>query len=116
MRYLLKTDGIEFEVSKRPVAKTGPNGVQKVDSSTNWPVWSVELTGFTNEDEGSTVIVVNVPAPQMPELRWREAVEVVDLEMIPWSQKGRDGDIRSGVAFRAREIRPLNGGQMSAAA
>jgi hypothetical protein len=32
---------------------------------------------------------------------------VVELEMIPWSQKGRDGDIRSGVAFRAKEIRSL---------
>ena len=116
MRYLLKTDGIEFEVSKRPVAKTGPNGVQKVDASTNWPVWSVELTGFTNEEEGSTVIAVNLASPTVPALAWREPVEVVDLEMIPWSQKGRDGDIRSGVAFRAREIRPANGAQLGAAA
>jgi hypothetical protein len=116
MRYLLRTDGIEFEVSKRPVPKTGPNGAQKVDASTNWPVWAVELTGFTNEDEGSTVITVNVPAPQVPTLQWREPVEVVDLEMLPWSQKGRDGDIRSGVAFRAREIRPVGGGQLDAAA
>ena len=114
MRYLLKTEGIEFEVSKRPMPKTAQNGVQKVDATTNWPVWTVEVTGFTNEDDGSTVIPVNVPSPTVPALQWREPVEVVELEMIPWSQKGRDGDIRSGVAFRAREIRPLNGAHAAA--
>ena len=72
-------------------------------------MWAIELTGFTNEDEGSSVIVVNVASPTVPVLQWREPVEVVDLEMIPWSQKGRDGDIRSGVAFRAKEIRPVGG-------
>jgi hypothetical protein len=56
------------------------------------------------------VIQANVAAPTVPELRWREPVEVTDLEMIPWSQKGRDGEIRSGVAFRAKEIRPVSGG------
>ena len=109
MKYLLKTDGIEFEVSKRPVPKTAPNGVQKVDAVTGWPVWTVELTGFTNEEEGSSVLPVNTPSPTAPQLRWREPVEAVELEMIPWSQKGRDGEIRSGVAFRAKDIRPLGG-------
>ena len=106
MRYTLKTDGIEFEVSRKPEPKTAPNGVQKVDAATGWPVWAVQLATFTNEDEGSDVLMVNMASPTVPQLRWREPVEVVDLEMIPWSQKGRDGEIRSGVAFRAREIRP----------
>ncbi len=116
MRYLLKTDGIEFECTKRPVPKTAPNGVQKVDATTGWPVFSVELHGFTNEEEGSSVIVVNVASPTVPVLQWREPVEVVDLEMIPWSQKGRDGDIRTGVAFRAKEIRPVGAHLSSVAA
>ena len=116
MKYLLKTDGIEFECSKRPVPKTAPNGVQKVDNTTGWPVWSIELTGFTNEDDGSSVIAVNVASPTLPVLQWREPVEVVDLEMIPWSQKGRDGDIRSGVAFRAKEIRPAGAVHLSSVA
>ena len=106
-RYLLRTDGVEFEVSKAAVPKTAPNGVQKIDAATGWPVWAIQLTSWTNEADGSDVLVVNVPAPTAPTLRWREPVEAVDLEMIPWSQKGRDGDIRSGVAFRAKEIRPL---------
>ena len=40
MRYMLKTDGVEFEVSKAATAKTAPNGVQKVDTATGWPVWA----------------------------------------------------------------------------
>ena len=106
MRYLLKTDGTEFEVSRRPEPKTAPNGAQKIDRSTGWPVWSVQLATFTNEEEGSDVLVVTVASPGMPQLRWREPVELVDLEVIPWSAKGNDGDTRSGVAFRAKEIRP----------
>jgi hypothetical protein len=107
---------MEFEVSKRPVPKTGPNGAQKVDASTGWPVWSVELAAFGSEEEGTTVLTVNVPSPQMPDLQWREPVEVVDLEMIPWAQKDRDGDVRKGVAFRAREVRPLRSSEQVASA
>lgn len=106
MRYMLRTEGIEFEVSKSPVAKTDPAGVQKIDPVTKRPVWSVQLTTWTDEDSGSDVLVVSVASESKPALRWREPVEVVDLEMIPWSQKRRDGDVRSGVAFKAAEIRP----------
>src|SRR3954451_18926980 len=109
-KYRVKTDGVEYEVSKTAVAKMNPNGTQKMDAATGWPVFAVQLTTWTNEEEGSEVLLVSVASPTMPVLRWRELVEVVDLEMFPWSQKGRDGDIRSGVAFRAKEIRPAAGG------
>lgn len=106
MRYLLKTDGSEYEVSKTAVAKTDPNtGIQKVDPFTKLPVWSVELTAWGSEDSGADVLVVSVASATMPTLRWREPVEVIDLEMIPWSQKRRDGELRSGVAFKAAAIR-----------
>ena len=107
MRYLFRTDGIEFEVSKTPVAKTDQNGVQKSDPVSKLPVWSVQLTTWTNEDEGSDVLVVSVAAPAAPALKWRQPVQVVDLEMIPWTQKRRDGEVRSGVAWKATEIRPV---------
>ena len=115
MRYMLRTEGTEFEVSKTAVAKTDPNGVQKIDPATKFPVWSIQLTTWTNEDAGSDVLVVSVASPTVPALRWREPVEVVDLEMIPWSQKRRDGDVRSGVAFKAAQIRPVSA-SLSAAA
>ena len=109
MRYLLKTEGIEFEVSKTAVPKTDPDGTQKIDHISRWPVWTVQLMTWTNETDGSDALVVSVASPTMPDLKWRQPVEVIDLEMLPWSQKRRDGELRSGVAFKAREIRPLNG-------
>src|SRR4051812_13692195 len=74
MRYKLDTHGIEFEISKPAAAKTTPNGVQKVDPATGWPVWAFQLTTWTNENDGSDVLVVNVAAPTAPSLRWREPV------------------------------------------
>jgi hypothetical protein len=82
--------------------------VQKVDRATSLPLWTVELTGFTNEEDGTAVLAVNVASAQAPLLSFREPVEVVELEMNPWAQVGREGDLRSGVSFRAKEIRPLN--------
>src|SRR5262245_22960258 len=107
MRYMLKTEGTEFEVSKTAVPKTDPNGAQKIDPTTKLPVWSVQVTGWTDEDSGADVLVVSVPAATMPALRWREPVELVDLEMLPWAQKRRDGELYQGVAFKAAEIRPM---------
>jgi hypothetical protein len=107
MKYQLETRGKAYEVSRRPVPKMAPQGVQKIDALTGLPLWLVELAEFTNEEDGSSVFSVSVPAPTVPELEWREPVEPVDLEIIPWAQKGRDGEIRSGVAFRAKEIRPV---------
>jgi hypothetical protein len=107
-RYLLKTDGVEFEVSKRPVPKTDQEGRQKIDSVTGYPVWSVEVTAFTNEDDGSAVLAVSIASPSVPALAWRQPVDVIDLEMIPWANKRRNGELASGVAFRAVEIRPVD--------
>jgi hypothetical protein len=107
MRYMLKTDGIEFEVAKPPAPKTEQNGVQKVDKATGWPIWTVGLLMLDVAAETASEVVVAIAAPSIPAVRWREPVEVSDLEIFPWSQKGRDGDIRSGVAFRVKEIRPV---------
>jgi len=107
MDYLLKTDNLEFEVAKVAVPKTDLNGVQKIDRDTQWPIYTVVLLVLDVVRETAEDLTVSVPSPTMPNLRWREPVSVVDLEMIPWaSTGGRDGALRSGVAFRAKEIRP----------
>lgn len=113
LRYLLRTDGVEFEVSRRPVPRFDDRGVQKIDSVTGLPQYAVEVTAFTNEEDGSAVLSVVVSSRQAPDLVWRQPVEVIDLEMIPWANKTRTGEIRQGVAFKAAEIRPV-GGQLSA--
>jgi hypothetical protein len=116
IKYLLDTSGMEFEVAKTAMPKVDDNGVQKIDPATKYPVWAVEVTAWQGEDEGAEALVVSVASPVKPELRWRQPVELVALEMLPWSSKGRrDGEIRSGVAFRAREIRPVSAAKLQAA-
>ena len=57
-KYLCKTEGIAWEVSKASVPKLAPNGVQKMDAATGFPIHLTELLGFVNEQEGSFVIPV----------------------------------------------------------
>jgi hypothetical protein len=104
--YKLKTDGIEFEIAKSPVPKVDTEGRQKVDNATGHPVWVVELTAWKGEDEGASTLAVSVASASAPAVKWRQAVEVVDLEIIPWANLGRNKELRSGVAFKASEIRP----------
>jgi hypothetical protein len=115
-RYLLKTDGVEYEVSKPAVPKVDEKGIQKIDPYTHLPVWSVQLTSWTDEDHGADVLLVSVASVDRPALRWREPVIVEDLEMIPWAQKRRDGEMRQGVAFKAAAIVPVAGRMAQAAA
>jgi hypothetical protein len=107
MRYLLKTDGVEFEVARPPVPKTEQNGVQKIDKATGWSLWTVGLLMLDVQAETASDIEVTVASQSIPPVRWREPVEVAELEIFPWTQKGRDGDVRSGVAFRIKAIRAL---------
>jgi hypothetical protein len=117
IRYLLDTSRFEFEVVKTAVAKVDNEGVQKRDFVTKLPVWVVEVPAYMGEDEGAQQMSIAVASEVKPDLRWRQPVELVELEMIPWSSKGRsDRDpIRSGVAFRALEIRPVGAAQLRAA-
>lgn len=117
LRYVLDTSGLEFEVAKTAVPKVDNEGVQKKDHETGWPVWTVEVNAWLGEDEGAESLSIGIASAQKPELQWRQPVELVELELIPWASKGRqDRDpIRSGVAFRAREIRPLGASNLKAA-
>jgi len=105
--YKLRTDGIEFEIAKSPVPKVDTEGRQKIDTNTGHPVWVVELTAWKGENEGADTFAVSVASAAAPAVRWRQPVEVMDLEIIPWANLGRNKELRSGVAFKALEIRPL---------
>jgi hypothetical protein len=111
IQYLLKTDMYEFEVAEPATPKMEQNGngkteVQKIDKRTGWPVFNLGLLMLDNATMSSQRIDVAVASPVAPSVGWRQAVEVSDLEIFPWAQKSRDGDLRTGVAFRASEIRP----------
>jgi len=105
--YKLRTEGIEFEIAKSPVPKVDQDGRQKVDGITGHPVWVVEVAAWKGENEGADTMAVSVASAMPPAVRWRQPVEVVDLEIIPWANLGRNKELRSGVAFKASEIRPL---------
>lgn len=105
--FKLRTEGIEFEVAKAAVPKMDEGGRQKVDVNTGDPVWMVELTMWKGENEGADTLSVAVSCPAAPPIRWRQPVEVVDLEIIPWAYLTRNKELRSGVAYKAALIRPL---------
>jgi hypothetical protein len=117
IKYVLDTSALEFEVAKTAVPKVDDKGVQKVDHMSGRPVWVVEINAWLGEDEGADTLSVSIASVSKPELRWRQPVELVDLEMIPWASKGRnDRDpIRQGIAFRVSEIRPVESASLRAA-
>jgi hypothetical protein len=108
MRYMLRVDNLEFEVAQPPAPKLEQNGSQKRDRNTNAPVWSVGLTALNPVSETAEGLMVSVASEVRPDLRWRQPVVVEDLEMLPWSQKRNNGDVQSGVAFRATAIRAVD--------
>ena len=108
MRYMLRIDNLDFEVAKPPVAKLEQNGSQKRDRNTNAPVWTLDLTALNPTEETAERVTVSVASEVRPDVQWRQPVVVEDLEMLPWSQKRNNGDIQSGVAFRAKSVRAVD--------
>ena len=113
--YLLDTRTLEFEVAKTAVPKVDDAGRQKIDTATGNPVWAVEVNVWAGEDQGCESWTVSVASSTRPALEWRQPVEPVELEMLPWSSE-RNGKFRSGVAFRAKEILPVAVQRVAAAA
>jgi hypothetical protein len=105
-KMLLQTEDLEFEVSQRAEPKLDPHGIQKVQAKTNIPLWDLVISA-AGEHRGMMVFPITVAAAQMPVFSWREPVEVIGLEIIPW--KSTNGDGGAGVVYRAEEIRSLAG-------
>jgi hypothetical protein len=104
-RLLLDTSRVSYEVAVNPVPKLDQNRVQKLDRESKVPMWSVQLYALA---EGSAeVLNVTVVSPDMPAVAVRQPVIPVDLEALPWVND-REGKVRSGVAFRAADLRPID--------
>jgi hypothetical protein len=98
MRLVLDTSRVRYTVSKPPDTKTDLDGKQRSDKRTGELLFQVQLVAF--DETGAEVITVTV-AGQLPKVTVGQDVHPVELEAIPWSQEKR-----SGVAYRAREVRP----------
>lgn len=98
MRLEIKTDGIEFVVSKAPENKNDNDGRPKADKGTGELLFTTEIVAM--DDSGAEVIKVTTVGA--PKINRRQPVHVVGLIAIPWAVDGR-----SGVAFRADSITPV---------
>ncbi len=95
MRLEIKTEGVEFVVSRGPEPKSDGDGRQKADRGTGELLYVTELVAM--DDTGAEVIKVTTGGP--PKIAKRQLVHVTGLIAVPWSFDGR-----SGVAFRAESI------------
>ena len=101
MKLYVDTNGKQVTVTKDPVEKTEQNGRQKMERATGRPMWSTQV--FVLDDDGGEVITITT-AGEKPNVKVGQVVAVSSLEALPWATNGR-----SGVAFRAEEIKAAGG-------
>ncbi len=99
MELQLKTEGVDFVVSKLPVAKNDEAGRQKADRTTGELLYVTELVAM--DDDGAEVIKVTTGGAA-PKVTRRQMVTVTGLRVMHWAMEGR-----SGLSFRADSIAPV---------
>jgi hypothetical protein len=97
MKLILETIAKQTTVTLAPVEKKDQNGRQRTERDTGRPMWSTQV--FILDDDGGEVINVTT-AGERPNVNVGQPVSLSKLEALPWSTNGR-----SGVAFRATEIK-----------
>ena len=110
MKYVVDLTGKQMTVSLEPVEKKDENGKQKTERNTGRPMWSTQV--FVLDQDGGEVIAVTT-AGEKPNVKVGALVSPVQLEIIPWAQV-RNGNLRSGVAFRATELLVPQAGKSAA--
>jgi hypothetical protein len=98
MQLEIKTEGVDFVVSRAPQPKNDNDGRQKADRETGAPLHVTELVAM--DDTGAEVIRVTTAGE--PKVTKRQLVTVLKLVATPWNIDGR-----GGVAFRANAITPV---------
>ena len=101
MRLHIETSAKQVTVSRDPEEKNDQNGRQKTERGTGRPMWSTQV--FVLDDDGGEVITITT-AGEKPNVKVGQLVAVSKLEALPWATNGR-----SGVAFRAEEIKAAGG-------
>ncbi|MGH3925081.1 MAG: hypothetical protein ACRDTT_19835 [Pseudonocardiaceae bacterium] len=98
MQLEIKTEGVDFVVSRAPTPKNDNDGRQKTDRETGAPLHVTEVVAM--DETGAEVIKVTTAGE--PRVAKRQLVTVVRLVATPWTIDGR-----GGVAFRADAIIPI---------
>jgi hypothetical protein len=97
MKLYVDTSAKQITVTLESSEKKDQNGRQRTERDTGRPMWSTQV--FVLDDNGGEVIAVTT-AGERPNVKVGQPVTVSQLEALPWSTNGR-----SGVAFRATEIK-----------
>ncbi len=97
MKLYVDTSSKQVTVTKDPTEKLEQNGRQKTERNTGRPMWSTQV--FVLDDDGGEVITITT-AGEKPNVKVGQQLTVSKLEALPWATNGR-----SGVAFRAEEIK-----------
>jgi hypothetical protein len=95
MRLEIRTEGVDFVVSRAPEPKSDGEGRQKADRGTGELLYVTEVVAM--DDTGAEVIKVTTAGA--PKVGKRQMVAVSGLVAVPWAVDGR-----SGVAFRADSV------------
>jgi hypothetical protein len=98
MQLEIRTEGMEFVVSRAPQPKNDNDGRQKMDRETGAPLYATELVAM----DGTGAEVIKVTTAGEPRVTKRQLVMVEKLVAFPWNIDGR-----GGVAFRADGIVPV---------
>jgi hypothetical protein len=98
MQLEIRTEGVDFVVSRAPQPKNNNDGRQKTDRETGELLHVTELVGM--DDTGAEVIKVTTAGE--PNAAKRQLVTVLKLVATP-----RNIDGRGGVAFRVEAITPV---------
>ena len=102
MRLELRTENVEFVVSKAPEPKNDEHGTQKADRRTGELLFVTELVAM--DDDGAEVLKVTTGGGA-PKVGKRQMVTVSGLRVQHWAMDGR-----SGLTFRADAISPVRPG------
>ena len=108
MKIYVDTSKHTYQVTQSPAPKIGDrkSGAQKIDQNSGLPMWTTELLALAHSG-GASVIQVTTTGQTAPQLTIGEPVVPEDLEALPWSNRGGDGETRMGIAFRASALRAL---------
>jgi hypothetical protein len=98
MQLEIRTEGVDFVVSRAPQPKNDNDGRQKTDRETGELLHVTELVAM--DVTGAEVIKVTTAG--QPRVTKRQLVTVVKLVATPWTIDGH-----GGVAFRADAIVPI---------
>ena len=95
MQLEIKTEGVDFVVSRAPAPKNDAEGRQKADRETGALLYVTELVAM----DATGAEVIKVTTVGEPRVVKRQFVTVLKLVATPWTIEGR-----GGVAFRAEAI------------